>query len=139
MKALADLILANREQLAERVMALHFEQDPKLPGRYTAYQREMYKADTGHNLDALAAALILEMPETFADYVTWLHRLLTARNIPTAGLPMHFECMEQALREVLPENGWVVVGRYIQAGTRALSQPEQSAAPEKRVVTHKSQ
>jgi hypothetical protein len=82
----------------------------------------MYLRDTGYNLDALAASLTLETPETFADYVAWLHRLLTERGIGTRGLPLHFECIEDALRDVLPEEDWAQVHDYLQFGLREIGQ-----------------
>lgn len=124
MKELAEAISANGERLAQRIMALHFERNPELRQHYDERLRGIYLRDTAYNLEALSAALVLETPETFSDYVAWLHRLLTERSVGTAGLPLHFECMVDALREVLPKDGWTHARDYIQAGTEVLMQKE---------------
>ena len=118
--AVHKLITAKSEPLADRIMALHFERNPKLEESYGARQRAFYLQDTRSNLESLAAAILFETPQIFADYVTWLVDLLEAREIPTGGLGLHFECLRDALHEVLPAEVQSEVDSYIQAGVERL-------------------
>lgn len=117
-----DVISQNTPVLAKRIMALHFERVPELEERYGERQRAFYLEDTCSTLGALSASIILETPEMFADYVSWLVSLLKARNIPTKGLPTHFECMREALQEVMPEDIWAKIEGYLDTGIKALSE-----------------
>ncbi|HYO48343.1 MAG TPA: hypothetical protein VEW94_00720 [Chloroflexia bacterium] len=82
-----DVITSEAETLAHMIMARHFELRPDLAEQYGERQREIYLRDTRYNLEALVASILLLAPETFADYMAWVKRLLGGRNIPAAGLP----------------------------------------------------
>ena len=118
----SNAILQNTPALAERIMVLHFERVPELEKSYGERQRAFYIEDTRSTLGALSAAMLLETHQMFADYVSWLVSLLKARNIPTKGLPTHFECMREALREVMPEDIWAKTEEYLDVGVKALSE-----------------
>jgi hypothetical protein len=115
-----DIITSEAETLAHSIMARHFEVRPDLAEKYGERQREIYLRDTKHNLEALAASVLLLAPETFADYMAWVKSLLEARNIPTAGLPLHVECMAHVLQEALPEEVWEKTREYVEAGLPSL-------------------
>lgn len=118
----SDTILLYTPVLADRIMALHFERVPELENSYGERQRAFYLEDTRSSLGALSAAMLLETPDIFADYVLWLVSLLKARNIPTKGLPTHFECMRKALQEVMPEDLRTKTEEYLDTGIKALSE-----------------
>ena len=117
----SEMISQNAPALADRIMALHFERVPELEESYGERQRTFYLEDTRSTLGTLSAAMLLEAPEMFADYVSWLLSLLKARNIPTRGLPTHFECMSDALQDVLPAELHARVKEYLDAGVKELS------------------
>lgn len=114
------VILAQLDSLPESIMALHFERDPKLEASYGARQKAFYLEDTRYNLESLAASILFETPQIFADYVVWLVDLLEARKIPTSGLGLHFECLREILHEVLPGDVLAQVDSYIDVGVQQL-------------------
>jgi MerR family transcriptional regulator, light-induced transcriptional regulator len=116
----AELIAANKETLAGRIMALHFERNPALAERYGERERAFYLRDTVYTLESLAAALKLHEPGVFADYMAWVKRLFEARGIPIAGLPLHLECVGAALREALPGDVGERVDEYVAMGAQAF-------------------
>ena len=116
----SEIILANAERLAHQIIAEHFRRNPNLANIYGERQREIYIRDTIYNLEALSAAIKLETPAMFADYVSWLKRMLEARGIATTGLPLHFECMRDALQELLPTELWPNTSEHLDAGRRVL-------------------
>jgi len=119
-EAVSEIITANAERLAHQIIAEHFRRNPSLADRYGERERDLYVRDTIYNLEALSAAVKLCTPDMFADYVSWLKEMLEARGIPTAGLPLHFECMRDALLGVLPQELWSNTLEYLEAGLRAL-------------------
>lgn len=116
-----EIILSRLETLAERTMELHFERRSELVAQYNARQRAYYFRDTRHNLESLAASILLLTPEIFADHMAWVKELLEARNIPTGGLKMHLECMKDALAEQLPYDLSIQVGEHVDAGLQRLA------------------
>lgn len=120
-EAVSEIITANAERLAHQIIAEHFRRNPNLADRYGERERELYIRDTIYNLEALTAAIKLLTPEMFADYVSWLKEMLETRGIPTAGLPLHFECLREALRELLPDEAWPLTNDYLQTGIEGLT------------------
>lgn len=116
----SDIIAANSERLAQGIMARHFERRPGLNAKYGEHERDIYIRDTIYNLDALKSSIKLLTPAMFAEHVTWLKGMLQARGIPTAGLPLHFDCMRDALEEILPREMWVGISEYVDEGLRRL-------------------
>ncbi|HUP27594.1 MAG TPA: hypothetical protein VM409_04095 [Chloroflexia bacterium] len=115
------LITGQAQVLADRIMARHFERAPHLQETYTERQCAFYLEDTQHNLRALSAAVLLETPQIFSDYVAWLVNMLQARNIPTKGLPLHFECTREILQDTLPEEIYQRVREYLDEGARQIA------------------
>lgn len=120
MRELAEVIMAHAANTAEKTMARHFEYNPDLKAIYGTRERGIYIRDTGYNLEALAAALTLETPELFAEHIIYLRTLLTSRNIPVAGLPLHLRCIKETLQADLGDKAWMQVERYIAAGEKEL-------------------
>ena len=120
----SEAINTQKEALAERSMMLHFQKVPELEQRYAERERAFYLRDAGYNLENLAAAVLLQTPQLFTDYMRWVKKLFIARKIPIAGMPTHIECLNEALKEVLPVPTWKNIQPYIEAGISPFLEPD---------------
>ncbi|MGV9557765.1 cobalamin B12-binding domain-containing protein [Streptomyces sp. NPDC003522] len=82
---------------------------------YTEAQRERTAEDLAHIVDFLTAALYVDAPEIFTDFLTWTADLLTARGVPARSLVPGLDLLEEQLRD-FPR-----ARRFIDAGRAALA------------------
>ncbi|MGX1274414.1 cobalamin B12-binding domain-containing protein [Streptomyces phaeoluteigriseus] len=83
--------------------------------QYSDEQREHTAEDLAHIVDFLTAALYVDAPEIFTDFLSWTADVLTARGVPARSLVPGLDLLEEQLRD-FPR-----VGRFIDAGRAALA------------------
>ncbi len=120
----SEAIEARRAELAESITERQYRLQPELTVRYGTHGRDKCVQDTMHHLSSIAAAIALDTPETFADYVAWARTLLESRNIPAGDLALNLMCIRDVLREELPGNAGALAAEYVEAGLRQLPQGE---------------
>jgi methanogenic corrinoid protein MtbC1 len=99
----ANFIRDRQNPLAERIVALQYARQPEV---WEPYEQPGWKKsvrDAGYHLTYLAAALEVESPELFLEYLAWVKVLFASLNFPSTVLPATLECTRQVLLESLPE------------------------------------
>lgn len=66
---------------------------------YTEEQRERTAEDLAHIVDFLTAALYVDAPEVFTDFLVWTAGVLTARGVPARSLLPGLDLLEEQLRD----------------------------------------
>ncbi|MEV0387070.1 cobalamin-dependent protein [Nonomuraea sp. NPDC050643] len=79
------LITRSAAELVRHVMGELERHIPEMAG-YTARQRRHTAEDIAHIVSFLGAAVYLDSPELFGDFLTWTAAILTARGVPAATL-----------------------------------------------------
>jgi methanogenic corrinoid protein MtbC1 len=90
------LILRQRDTLVERGMAELTAAFAPL-GAYDDHQRERTREDLGYIVDFLAAAVLVDDPELFTDFISWMCRLLAARRVPARSVGLVLATYDRAL------------------------------------------
>lgn len=116
----SQIITTRGETIAEKIMALHFQREPELIEAYGAREKALYIRDTRHHLDALAAAFVTGDPSHFGDHMAQVSGILLSYKISTEGLPRHMQCMEEVLRELLPEEALPYLHECVEAALQKL-------------------
>lgn len=116
----AEAILERVGTTAPAVTEALYAEMPELLDRYGPTGRQRCLEDMHHNFEHLAAAVGLERPAMFAEYIRWVDSLLLARNVPTRELVRCLELMDEQLRGTLPAPEAELAGRCVRAGLAAL-------------------
>ncbi|WP_435845177.1 hypothetical protein [Streptomyces flaveolus] len=82
---------------------------------YTDDQRERTAEDLAHVVDFLAAALYVDDPDLFTDFLAWTGDILTARGVPARSILPGLDLLEEQLRD-FPRTR-----RLLDAGRTALT------------------
>ncbi|MFH0521399.1 B12-binding domain-containing protein [Streptomyces sp. M41] len=78
---------------------------------YTDAQRERTAEDLAHIVDFLTAALYVDAPEIFADFLSWTAHILTARGVPAHSLLPGLDLLEEQLRDFPRARHLIAAGR----------------------------
>ncbi len=108
-------IRRQRDELAEALVSLEFDQNPKLVERYGQAGREKSLQDSAFHLDYLAAALSFDCPALFVDYVAWTKIVLTQRKVRADDLDFHLQCTAEILRRELVGASGELAADYVDA------------------------
>lgn len=131
--ALYRAIEAQRDRLAEMVVARQYERQPELWKPYGAVGREKSVRDVCYHLSYFQEALAVSDPSLFADYIAWLKVLFANLNFPDTVIAVTLECMRDVLLAQLPSEAGAALGaetaeviaqsihEYIQVGLDRLS------------------
>jgi methanogenic corrinoid protein MtbC1 len=92
-------ILAARQDIAEKVVALEFELYPDHAPRFGASGRERALQDALFHLAFLAQSLALDSSAFFAGYVAWVKIVLVRRGVSEKTLAEHLRCMSRVIQE----------------------------------------
>lgn len=106
-------IVAQRDLLAERIVARHYSLRPNLASRFGDAGRTKCVADAKRHLDALAQAISAERPALFLDYVAWAVIVLSSRGIPVQDLAENLEACRHTLGEFLPHDQAAIAQQYL--------------------------
>lgn len=119
--AISDKIIGLKPLLAALTTTLHYSKQPELEAKYGSLARARCQEEVEQYLDNLAAAIMCELPDVFANFIDWSNKVHLARNVPTSILRDNLECMGEALRLHLPADmQGLVIGRYLAAGLNIL-------------------
>ncbi|PJE95263.1 cobalamin-binding protein [Streptomyces carminius] len=108
-----------RSQLVAEVLR---ELPERFPGMrdYTEQQRERTAEDLAHVLDFLAAALYVDDPGLFEDFLAWTARILAARGVPAHSLAAGLDVLAGKL------DGLPRAAAFTVAGQAVLVRPDTS-------------
>lgn len=96
-----ELLTEKSSELADYITHLHFERDPGLIKRYGASGKKQCYEDAVFHLNFLAEAMILDLPDLYAEYILWAAAMLESRNIPQEDLDRNLNFVHQAIHEIL--------------------------------------
>ena len=94
----AERLLREKDSLAAEITAALYERMPHLLDKYGEHGRGKCLEDMRYNIEHLAPAVHLGVPEMFVTYVRWLDELLRARNVSTDDLSVALELTGGAMR-----------------------------------------
>ncbi len=106
-------IVAQRDLLAEQIVARHYSLRPDLVSRFGEAGRTKCVADAKRHLDALAQSIVVGRSELFLDYVAWAIIVLSSRGIPVQDLAENLEACRHALGEFLPRGQAAIAQQYL--------------------------
>ncbi|MCO5170530.1 MAG: cobalamin-dependent protein [Planctomycetes bacterium] len=124
----AEALRAARPALVEGVTAEEQRAWPERWARFGPAGRRRCAEDAAFHLDVLAAAVDLDEPAVFADYVAWARRLLAARGIDPAHLVEHLALLRRLVGAALPPGAAAEVARVIDAAAAGHDVPRACAA-----------
>lgn len=119
--SISDRILALKPTLAVLTTNLQYERQPELAGQYGSHSKLKCQDEVAQYLESLAAAILVEEPSVFSNFIIWSNELHLSRNVPTSILIENLKCMGDVLRQNLPEDMQaVVLNKYLAAGLAVL-------------------
>lgn len=113
-------IARHKPAIAAALVEREFARHPELSARYGPLGREKSLQDAGYHLDCLAQAVAAGNPALFSDYVGWAKVVLVRRGILAADFAFHLECMDDALRDILPPDCQAPARQMVAHGLRLL-------------------
>ncbi|MEQ6022972.1 cobalamin-dependent protein [Streptomyces salinarius] len=78
---------------------------------YTDEQRERTAEDLAHIVDFLTAALYVDAPEIFTEFLAWTADVLSARGVPAQALMPGLDLLEEQLRDFPRARDYIDAGR----------------------------
>jgi MerR family transcriptional regulator, light-induced transcriptional regulator len=114
-------IVAQRDLLADKIVALHYSIRPKLTAQYGDAGRKKCVKDAKYHLETLSQAIAVGRSALFVDYVAWAKIVLSTRGIPADDLAENLAICQKALEEVLPRDQSAISEQYIQDSLRCFA------------------
>ncbi len=115
-----EALLAHRGALAQSLVAREFSRHPELEERYGAVGRAKSLQDALFHLDFLAAAVSLDSPKLFGDYIGWAKVVLARRGVRVADFGFHLECTAEAIADCLPGAESAIARAFVATAILAL-------------------
>jgi signal transduction histidine kinase/methanogenic corrinoid protein MtbC1 len=112
-KATSQVIDDRRVAMAEAIVARQYALRPDLEQDYGPAGRARCIQDTKYHLSYLSAAIAVSSPALFSDYLDWARSVLAANTIRDEDVESNLACMQEVLREALPEEHGTLACRYI--------------------------
>jgi len=109
-------IRAQRDVIAEKVVARQYALKPERWQSYGNVGREKSVRDVGYHLSYLAEAIARADPRLFVEYVGWAQVLFANLGFGGDVLVTTLKCMDDALAQILPAEMIGVVRTTLQAG-----------------------
>ncbi|MDH7571448.1 MAG: cobalamin-dependent protein, partial [Armatimonadota bacterium] len=119
-QAVASVINARGEQLAERVVERHYALEPEVWERYGEKGRQRSLQDARYHLSYLAEALAADDPILFVNYVNWCKVLFHSIRLPADALEKTLRLTEEVLAEELPAAASTAAAVFIGRALEAL-------------------
>ncbi len=116
----AAALLRQTESLASAVTDALYGERPELQAKYGVSGREKCLQDMRHNIEHVAAAVDLGVPELFRDYTVWLDGLLRARHVATDDLLLSLQLMESIVKTGFAKSESEPITLVLLAGINAL-------------------
>jgi methanogenic corrinoid protein MtbC1 len=122
-------IRAQRQELAEQIVARQYGLQPDEWAAYGSVGREKSVRDTRYHLAYLSEAISASDPSLFVDYVAWVQTLFDGLGFGDDVLRTTLECTRQILRETLPPSERASVEPVLEAAlARVRAAPETPAS-----------
>jgi methanogenic corrinoid protein MtbC1 len=102
-----------RDELAEKVVKLHYRRRPDLELRFGIRGRERCLEDVVFHIGFLVQAVAAQNSKIFLDYVLWAKALLVYRAIPVEDFQTNLECLLRVIRTSLPANAQRLPAAYV--------------------------
>ena len=116
----AERLLREKESLAVEITAALYDRMPHLLDKYGDRGRGKCLEDMRYNIEHLAPAVHLGVPEMFVAYVRWLDELLRARNVSTDELAAALELTGETVRRRFAESETAEIDRSLRVGIALL-------------------
>jgi methanogenic corrinoid protein MtbC1 len=100
-KDIRDIILCNKDALAEQILEKQMNNLPKLQKHYKQLDLQKCRQDIIYHISYLAEAVALNSEILFLEYVRWLKHLFLGLDIPLDQLIVNFEIIDSVLAEKL--------------------------------------
>lgn len=110
----------NIATLASRVTTLHFEKNPDLHEVYGEQGQLRCYEDAIYNLNFLQAAVNMEYPELYGNYISWAVVKLNHRNISDSYIRENIFYIKEAIHELLGEKYSKMVRPYLEQALENL-------------------
>jgi len=128
------LIREQQQELAEAIMARHYDQRPELWESFgESGQKECLK-DINYHLSYLTEAMTISDTTLFTEYIAWAKSLFASLGFSEDTLSKTLTYMHNVLEERLPEDMHHIVHQYIEAGLDQLQKT--SEAPSSFICEH---
>jgi hypothetical protein len=119
---LSDRIIRLIPTLAILTTDLHCHKQPELELEYGTHSKTKCQEEVAQYLRNLAAALEVNQPAIFADFIAWSNKVHLAHGVPTSILVVNLECLAQVLAQELPEKIQTeILDQYLSAGLAVLN------------------
>ncbi len=113
-------IVTQSAMLAEALVERGFSLYPELEQGYGKNTREKSLQNAGDHLSYLAQALAADSEALFCDYVAGARVALAKREVRSADLAFHLECLRDTLLEKLGASAGAPAARYVDAALAKL-------------------
>lgn len=115
-QAVGQAIRAQRQALADRVVARQYGMQPEQWAVYGKEGREKSVRDVRYHLTYLSEAIAASDAGLFSDYVAWSQTLFAGLGFEEGVLVQTLRCMGEVLNEALSVQEMALVEPYLQAG-----------------------
>ncbi|MEO3770285.1 cobalamin-dependent protein [Micromonospora sp. B9E7] len=103
-------LVRRRGELIDGALADLLERVPAARA-YSATQLDSTVSDLGHIVDFLAAAVYVDDPTLFTEFVEWLSVILVSRGVPAGAVALPFDHYDVALRDFPRAGRMLALGR----------------------------
>ena len=116
----ADILLAQKSDLAQRITDALYQERPQLLERYGETGRIRCLEDMHFNIEHLVPAVALGEKQLFERYVVWLRDMLAARNVGVDDVRRSLQLTVTVVQERLSSADAQPVIDVVNAGIAAL-------------------
>jgi len=130
---ISKIIEEKTQSIAQLSVERQYALQPEIWERYGEKGRELSIRDIAQHLVYLTQAIRAGDSAIFVNYALWLKELFAGLGFPDSVLPVMLECMQEILKETLPEEISAAANEYIQAASDKLnltSAKEESFIPD---------
>lgn len=113
-------IQAQRQELAEEIVAKQYELQPAFWATFGEEGRAKSVRDAGYHLSYLAEAINAADLSLFVDYINWVGVLFTGLDFSNEHLLATLKCTRAVLQEKLPPPMAAVAQKYLEAGLQQV-------------------
>ncbi|WNQ12841.1 cobalamin-dependent protein [Paenibacillus aurantius] len=117
------IIAERKEELADLVTRMQYEQQPDLMVRFGENGRRRTRQDTLYNLKYLSESIQMQSPLLFSSYISWLKTLLAGYKVTSEELAVNLRAMKEAIREIVDEEVYLIVQDYLDPAIRQVELP----------------
>lgn len=124
----AQLLVEKNTELARYITDLHFKQHPELLERYDESEKVKCYEDVAYHLQFLKEAMIMDLPDMYANYILWESVMLKSRDIPETNLEHKLNAVQLAIHEIMGSDFATVTEQYINLARKKLIEKKEDDA-----------